>query len=135
MKTQPYSGITIFDPSFRPPDLRRAANEVVDVSGTLGELIGPSVGHFACCRTLPEIAGTLSFRFEGRVALDPVVVQANDLETYASRLAVVEREGNRGRAGDGGTRRRKPANTCSHGTDMTHCRLHGGLVGANGAAP
>lgn len=81
---KPYAGITVFDPSFSPPDLRLADNDVVDVSGTLQEFVGPSGSEFSCCRTLPEIAGTLSFRFDGAASPEPVVVKATDLKVYAS---------------------------------------------------
>lgn len=78
----PYSGVTVYDPSFSPPDLRVIPGDVVDLFGVLTEFPGPSVGHFNYCRTLPEIGGTMSFRFEeGQV--DPVPVAPEDLASYA----------------------------------------------------
>ncbi|EYF07800.1 hypothetical protein [Chondromyces apiculatus] len=61
----PAFGMTIFNPSFSPPDLRLAPGDVTDVSGVIMEFAGPVVGRFPFCRTLPEIGGTMSFRFEG----------------------------------------------------------------------
>ncbi|MFO0615969.1 MAG: hypothetical protein U0414_25465 [Polyangiaceae bacterium] len=61
---KPYSGITIFAPSFSPPDLRLFEGDLVDSFGTFSEFIGPSSGPFGDCKTLPEFNGTLTFRFE-----------------------------------------------------------------------
>jgi hypothetical protein len=77
----PYSGMTIFDPGFSPPDLALVPGDRIDFSGTLLEFLGPSTGRFGGCKTLPEIAGALSLRFDG----DPpaaAVVTLNDLTTY-----------------------------------------------------
>lgn len=78
-----YAGVTVFQPSFSPPDLRLVAGDVVDMFGDLTEFLGPSVGKFGFCRTLPEVGGTMSFRFEGsHVAPKPLRVE--DLKSYAS---------------------------------------------------
>ncbi len=79
----PYSGVTVFDPSFSPPDLRLAAGDVVDTQGLLSEFLGPSSGRFGFCKTLPEIGGTLTFRFENG-AVTPVTVPLADLKSYAT---------------------------------------------------
>ncbi len=79
---QPYSGITVFGPSFSPPDLRVAENDVVDVVGIAEEFPGPNGAYFPDCRTLPEMAGTMSFRFDGSTGVPPVVVTAEQLSTY-----------------------------------------------------
>jgi hypothetical protein len=60
-----YEGMTVFDPSFTPPDLRVAAGDVLDFFGVYTEFLGPSSGYFGKCRTLPEVGGAGSFRFEG----------------------------------------------------------------------
>lgn len=60
----PYSGMTIFAPAFTPPDLRLFEGDVVDTFGNLQEFPGPTSGRFPNCRTLPEIGGTMRFRFE-----------------------------------------------------------------------
>ncbi|KYF61389.1 hypothetical protein BE11_38520 [Sorangium cellulosum] len=78
-----YSGITVFQPAFSPPDLRLVPGDVVDLSGMLTEFLGPSSGRFGDCRTLPEIGGTMSFRFEDRPAR-PIRVPLDDLKRYAS---------------------------------------------------
>lgn len=78
----PFSGMTVYAPSFSPPDLRLAAGDVVDVLGNLSEFPGPSSGAFPQCRTLPEVGGTMTFRFEQGPDLVPVTIPATDLKTY-----------------------------------------------------
>lgn len=78
----PYSGVTIYGPSFSPPDLRVATNDVVDLNGSLTEFIGPSSSPFGQCRTLPEISGTMSFRFDGADPPAPVTIDVKDLKSY-----------------------------------------------------
>jgi len=60
-----YQGMTIFDPGFTPPDLRVARGDVIDILGVHSEFLGPPAGLFGSCKTLPEIGGTATFRFEG----------------------------------------------------------------------
>lgn len=60
-----YEGMTIFDPGFTPPDLRVARGDVIDILGVHSEFLGPSAGLFGSCKSLPEIGGTATFRFEG----------------------------------------------------------------------
>ncbi len=79
----PYSGMTLYAPSFSPPDLRLGPGDVVDVAGTFTEFLGPSGGGFGECKTLPEIGGAVSLRFEGGLAT-PTVIPLSDLYTYAS---------------------------------------------------
>jgi hypothetical protein len=77
-----YSGITVFSPGFSPPDLRLAPGDVVDIFGFAQEFIGPGLGsQFGFCRTLPEISGSMEFRFEGSGIL-PRVVPASDFADY-----------------------------------------------------
>jgi hypothetical protein len=81
---KPYSAVTVFKPSFSPPDLRLEANDVVDFLGTYSELPGPpSAAAFPYCRTLPEFTGTLSFRFDGRAPLQPLTLTIDKISTYA----------------------------------------------------
>jgi hypothetical protein len=77
----PYSGVTVFSPSFSPPDLRLAEGDVADMNGVLMEFLGPSSGPFGDCKTLPEVGGTLSFRLENgtRVA---ATISIDDLKSY-----------------------------------------------------
>lgn len=77
----PYSGVTVFEPSFSPPDLRLAQNDVVDANGVLQEFLGPTSGRFGKCKTLPEIGGTLTFRIDGGPAV-PKVIPVTDLKAY-----------------------------------------------------
>lgn len=60
----PFSGVTVFAPAFTPPDLRLFEGDVVDTFGNLMEFIGPGSSPFGECKTLPEIGGTMSFRFD-----------------------------------------------------------------------
>jgi hypothetical protein len=77
----PYSGMTVYAPSFSPPDLRLAAGDVADLAGTLLEFLGPSSGRFGQCRTLPEIGGAMSLRFEGGEVI-PATIELSELYTY-----------------------------------------------------
>ena len=79
---KPYSGVTVFDPSFSPPDLRLANDDVVDMNGQITEFLGPSSSTFKQCRTLPEISGSLSFRFDGSAPPAPVTIPVTDLKLY-----------------------------------------------------
>lgn len=82
MKTPiPFGGMTVYAPSFSPPDLRLAPGDVADMLGTLTEFLGPSSGRFGQCRTLPEISGAMSLRFEG-AELVPTTIAMEDLFTY-----------------------------------------------------
>lgn len=79
--TPQYAGISLFEPSFSPPDLRVLPGDVLDVTGTYEEFIGPSSGNFSNCETLPQIAGSAVFRYDGTVP-KPVVIQPSDLDSY-----------------------------------------------------
>lgn len=79
----PYSGMTLYAPSFSPPDLRLGPGDVVDVAGTFTEFIGPSNGGFGECRTLPEIGGAVSLRFEDSPP-KPTTIALSELYTYAT---------------------------------------------------
>lgn len=78
---RPYSGTKVFNPAFSPPDLRVAVDDVVDVLGVFQEFPGTSTGPFPYCRTLPELGGTVSFRFENGMA-EPKVLTPADLKSY-----------------------------------------------------
>jgi hypothetical protein len=79
---EPYSGITVFGAGFSPPDLRVAESDVVDLLGSKSEFRGPATFPFDFCRTLPEITGTMSFRFDGSTPLQPKTVPLDDLTSY-----------------------------------------------------
>lgn len=72
----PYSGITVFAPSFTPPDLRVFEGDVVDTFGNLIEFLGPNSDGFGGCRTLPEIGGAMSLRFDAAPATPATIVSA-----------------------------------------------------------
>lgn len=78
----PFAGVTIFRPSFSPPDLRLAEGDVVDFLGSYEEFSGPSSFQFGYCRTLPELSGALTFRFDNNLPLTPKVIPLADLKDY-----------------------------------------------------
>jgi hypothetical protein len=83
----PYSGVTIYRPSFSPPDLRLIQGDVVDFFGSLQEFIGPtstSETGFNYCRTLPELGGALTLRFDSRDAVPPKVIPLDALKSYVT---------------------------------------------------
>lgn len=70
---EPFSGVTVFNPAFTPPDLRLFAGDVVDTFGNLQEFLGPGSGKFGDCKTLPEIGGTMSYRFD-HGPIEPITI-------------------------------------------------------------
>lgn len=79
----PYSGITVFDPGFTPPDLRIFEGDVVDTLGNLQEFPGPQGALFGDCMSLPEIGGTMTFRFDGFPPQPTTVVRAGGADRWA----------------------------------------------------
>jgi hypothetical protein len=77
-----FSGITVFRPSFSPPDLRLAEGDIADFIGNYTEFGGPSTFVFPYCRTLPEFSGTMSFRFDANLPLLPRDVTTDTLKSY-----------------------------------------------------
>lgn len=73
----PFSGITVFDPAFTPPDLRLFEGDVVDTVGNFQEFPGPTSGPFNFCASLPEIGGTMTFRFDHGPAIPRTIVPMN----------------------------------------------------------
>ena len=80
---KPYQGMTMFGASFSPPNLRVSEGDVVDILGVLSEFPGPPppTDPFPYCRTLPEISGSVSFRFEGKTP-PAIKVTLDQLKTY-----------------------------------------------------
>jgi hypothetical protein len=78
----PFSGMTVYAPSFSPPDLRLFSGDVVDLLGNITEFPGPAGSEFPYCRTLPEVGGTLTFRFELGPDLAPHTIPLIDLKSY-----------------------------------------------------
>ena len=77
----PYSGVTVFAPSFTPPALHLAAGDVADLLGDYQEFPGPSSGPFSFCRTLPEMGGAMTFRFDTR-PVPAKTIPITDLRSY-----------------------------------------------------
>jgi hypothetical protein len=79
----PYSGITLFAPSFNPGNLSVAAGDVLDLNGqyTESKNIGTTV-TFAPGVVLPQISKPVAtFRYETQVP-DPVDIDVNDLADF-----------------------------------------------------
>jgi len=73
----PYSGVEVFAPSFTPPDHKAYPGDIVDFFGNFTEFLGPqSAGLFQGCRTLPEIEGNITPRFDGTPMAPLTLVQA-----------------------------------------------------------
>jgi hypothetical protein len=72
----PYSGAEVFAPSYTPPDLQPYPGDVVDFLGSFTEFLGPSAGLFPECKTLPEIEGDITLRFENGAVTPLTIVKA-----------------------------------------------------------
>jgi hypothetical protein len=79
--TPQYAALSLFDPSFSPPDLRVLPGDVLDVTGDYEEFVGPSSGAFPECQTLPQIGGSALFRYDGKLPA-PVEINPADLNSY-----------------------------------------------------
>ncbi len=84
----PFSGMTVFEPTFSPPDLRLVEGDVVDVFGLLSEFPGPSGSPFSYCKTLPEITGAMELRFEGG-SISPRPIAVSELASYPTARPLV----------------------------------------------
>jgi hypothetical protein len=76
-----YAGMSLFDPSFTPPDLRVFPGNVLDVVGPYEEYLGPDDFTFPQCETLPQLGGAATFRFDGVVPA-AVEITPDDLNSY-----------------------------------------------------
>jgi hypothetical protein len=80
---QPYSGITVYNPGFIPPDLRVFTGDVVDIRSPYQEFIGPSSSPFNPGETLPELSGaTVKFRFEAPALPTAKLIAPDELYDY-----------------------------------------------------
>lgn len=80
---EPFSGMTLFSPTFIPGDLKVAPGDVLDLNGQYQEIASLGTAIFPAGEFLPEIAKPIStFRFEYK-APEPRVIDAADLEDYA----------------------------------------------------
>ncbi len=80
----PYSGVSLFSPTFIPNNLRIAAGDVLDLQGSFVETktIGATVDFGD--ESLPQMSQPIgTFRFDGR-SPDPVIIKPEDLVDYAS---------------------------------------------------
>lgn len=81
--TKPYSGITLYAPTFNPGNLSISSGDVLDMRGQYAEItsIGATV-TFAPGTFLPQMAKPVAtFRFETRVP-DPVDIDVADLADF-----------------------------------------------------
>ncbi len=129
----PYSGAEVFAPSYTPPDLHVYPGDVVDFLGEFTEFLGPSVGLFGECRSLPEIEGDISLRFENHPLAPLTIVKAG---TDPSRFDPNRGETNaRQRLGklvrvEGVSLPNAPvcaASGCADTVSCTHCRYSVGM--------
>jgi hypothetical protein len=78
-----YAGMSIFEPSYTPPDLRPVPGDVLDLQAVYEEFVGPSSGVFSSCETLPQLSGSATLRFQDQPVPPPVQIQATDLANPA----------------------------------------------------
>ena len=79
----PYSGLSIFTPTWIPADLRVSPGDVLDFSGPYEELAKIGTAIFPAGQILPQLAKPVgTFRYEYSVPT-PTVIDASDLNTYA----------------------------------------------------
>jgi hypothetical protein len=76
-----YAGISLYSPSYSPPDLRVFPGNVLDVVGPYQEYGGPTSGPFPECQTLSQLGGAATFRFDGAVPA-AVEITPDDLNSY-----------------------------------------------------
>lgn len=79
---EPYSGLSLFAPSFVPGNLRVGPGDVLDLRGTYQENQNIGSAVFAPGATLPQLSRPVAtFRYEGKLP-EPVDIDVKDLETY-----------------------------------------------------
>jgi hypothetical protein len=78
----PYSGISVFQPSYVPADLRLLPGDVLDFVGPYQEVTSIGTAMFTPPQTLPQLAKPVgTFRYEFAVP-QPTVVSLADLNDY-----------------------------------------------------
>jgi hypothetical protein len=81
---EPYSGLSLYSPTYIPGDLRLAPGDVLDLVGAYQENKNIGTAVFTVPQVLPQIAKPVAtFRYEYR-APDPVVIDAKDLDDYVA---------------------------------------------------
>jgi hypothetical protein len=79
---EPYSGMSLFAPSFVPANLRVGPGDVLDLRGQYQENTGFGAAQFAEGSFLPQLARpTAIFRYEFR-APDPIDIDIEDLSNF-----------------------------------------------------
>lgn len=87
---QPYNGMSLRTPGSSPPDLRIFPGMVIDVSGNFVEFLGPpSSSPFGSCKTLPQIEGTVTYRFDGQ-EVEPFLLVPAEAPEGVDRWAVMK---------------------------------------------
>jgi hypothetical protein len=80
--TDPYSGTSLYSPTFVPGDLRPAPGDVLDLNGTYQENKNIGSAVFPAPQVLPQISkpvGTLRYEFAPPPAVE---IDVNDLDDY-----------------------------------------------------
>jgi hypothetical protein len=79
----PYSGTSLYAPSFVPGNLHVSMNDVLDLNGQYAEAQNIGTAVFAPKAVLPQMSKpTATFRFEVATPPDPVDIDVNDLASY-----------------------------------------------------
>lgn len=79
---EPYSGISLYQPSFVPGNLKVGVGDVLDFTGVYQENTGIGTAKFDPGQVLPQLATPVgTFRYEFR-APPPRVIPVDDLRTY-----------------------------------------------------
>jgi hypothetical protein len=82
--TDPYSGTSLYSPTFIPGNLRVGPGDVLDLRGLYQENQNIGTAKFAPGALLPQLAKpTATFRLELEKAPEPVDIDINDLADYA----------------------------------------------------
>jgi len=80
--TDPYSGTSLYSPTFIPGDLRLAPGDVLDLNGQYQENKNIGTAVFPVPQVLPQISKPVGlFRYEFSPP-PPVVIDVNDLDDY-----------------------------------------------------
>jgi hypothetical protein len=80
----PYSGVSLYGPTFVPGDLRVGAGDVLDFTGLYQETKAIGTAVFPVGQVLPQLAKPVgTFRYETTTGITPVTVPVDDLGDYA----------------------------------------------------
>ncbi len=80
----PFSGVSLYDPTFVPGDLRVGAGDVLDFTGVYQETAAIGTAVFPKGQVLPQLAKPVgTFRYETATGITPAKVPLEDLGDYA----------------------------------------------------